>query len=495
MISKRFNLPSSSEFVVQYFDEEWQSYIDVEDVDCLVDKTKLRVTSVTSVSFKSVASSEAVESRDVLSEQLSTSSTVPADEQWPSQFAFPVQKVPPNLMTALDKGIDLCSPKQRYLRGQLLQILCSEAVKLTTHPDHSQKIEMAKSIITAWPHLKEPIGRGYDGWLASIVDCLKSTRRVLGLVDKSRSVAIMERKRALSSGPGVSTEKQNLGQQDSEANSVHSCTAGIPSSKVTRKIPRYLKKSMQVQQSSQKQQSVENTDVENCADHTEDTGVFGSQITTVAVIEFSASTSTVEQVSDSTTTPLSPTESVSVMKELWSKPEGERPWDQLLHLLKITFDSRRMMVSSSSTTTQIRDEYPALFFREAFIQEYCLLTEMSECMTKAMDSITEKCQVFVKLSQKKVNSGARIEGLDKLAHIMSQLSLALEIERDPDIERELRAIAGLLLLPLLLKDNSSYFITPLEVCSLWPPYVIGQAIYIFILSFVFLLSFFLFFLA
>ena len=121
-------------------------------------------------------SPDRVHDQDVVSKQ---TSTVPNAAQWPNQFVFPIQKVPATLMAALDKGIDLCNPKQRYLRGQLLQILCSEAVKLTSHPDHYQKIEMAKSIITAWPHLKEPIGRGYDGWLSSIVDCLKSTRRAL----------------------------------------------------------------------------------------------------------------------------------------------------------------------------------------------------------------------------------------------------------------------------------------------------------------------------
>ena len=312
MIIKRFDLASSFEFILQYFDEEWQSFIDIEDVNCLVDKTKLRVTSVASVNVKNVASPERVEDQDVLVKQ---SSTVSNAAQWPSQFVFPVQKVPANLVTALDKGIDLCNPKQRYLRGQLLQVVCSEAVKFTSHPDHSQKIEMAKSIITAWPHLKEPIGRGYDGWLASIVDCLKSTRRVLGLIDKSRSVAIMKRKCALPCGPSVSTEQKDSGQDDSDATSVSTCTEDLPSSKSARRNPRYSKKSMQVLQSSQQQHSVENTDVEieNCTD-SEEIGVFqvhGSQITTVAVIECTPSTCNDEQVSDSTSTPLPLVESMS----------------------------------------------------------------------------------------------------------------------------------------------------------------------------------------
>lgn len=518
MIIIRFDLARSSDFILQYFDEDWQSYIDVEDIGCLVDKTKLRVTSVAAVNVKSVASPESVEDQDVLSKQSSTVSNV---AQWPIQFVFPVQKVPANLVAALDKGIDLCNPKQRYLRGQLLQVLCSEAVNLTSHPDHSQKIEMAKSIITAWPHLKEPIGRGYDGWLASIVDCLKSTRRVLGLIDKSRSVAILKRKRALSSGPNVSTEQKDSGQDDSEATSVSSCTEDLPSSKSARIIPRYSKKSTEVLQSSQQQHSVENTDVEaeNCTNHSEDIGVFqvfGSQITTVAVIECTPSTCNDEQMSESTSTPLTPVESVStavysgkvqsalqsehsesednstgnveevctlqdpqaLMKDLWSKPEHERPWEKLLHLLKLTFDSRRMLLLRSSTTAHIHNEYPALFSREAIIQEYCLVAETSVCMTKAVENITQKCQMLVKLSAQKLQSDAGIAGrragVNRLSQIMSQLSLAMEHESDPDDEHQLRAVAGLLLLPLLLKDNSSYFITTLEVT-----YLLVHQIYVF----------------
>ena len=63
--------------------------------------------------------------------------------------------------------------------------------------------------------------------------------------------------------------------------------------------------------------------------------------------------------------------------------------------------------------------------------------------------------------------------MDKLSHIMSQLSLAMEHESDPDVEHQLRAVAGLLLLPPLLKDNSSYFITALEV-SVRPILRIGE---------------------
>ena len=244
-----------------------------------------------------------------------------------------------------------------------------------------------------------------------------------------------------------------------------------------------------VQPSSKQQHSVETAVIENCTAITEDTGMFGSQFTTeLAVIQFPpsnkeqplVSTTTAfgslsKAVSSSKTLQPEPeiedksSDPVVLMKDFWSQAEHDRPWDKLLHLLKLTFDSRRMLVSHSSTTAQIRDEFPALFFREAFIQEYCLLTASSDCMSKAVANIAEKCQMFVGLTQQKLEteacSAGRTADVNKLSCIMSQLNLAMKHESDPDIEHQLRAIAGLLLLPLLLKDNSSYFITTLEVIS------------------------------
>jgi len=44
-------------------------------------------------------------------------------------------------------------------------------------------VEVHNSIILQWPYMIEQIGRNFDGWLASITDCLKSTRRHLGMID------------------------------------------------------------------------------------------------------------------------------------------------------------------------------------------------------------------------------------------------------------------------------------------------------------------------
>ena len=176
----------ATEFALQYFDQEWQSYVNVEDYSILQDRTKLRTVSMHTQSRHSqgdVSSNATEVVANATQDVASDSSASTSFSEWPSPFVFPVKALSPHLVDALDKRINLCNPKQRYLRGLLLQTLCSEAVKFKTHPDHREKVEMAKSITLAFPHLKEPVGRGYDGWLASVVDCLKSTRRQLGVID------------------------------------------------------------------------------------------------------------------------------------------------------------------------------------------------------------------------------------------------------------------------------------------------------------------------
>jgi hypothetical protein len=118
---------------------------------------------------------------------------VPVEGSWPTCFEFTISKLPANVNEPLTNVTDLTLPKQRHLRGLLLNTLCDEAVKFKSHPNCGEKNDMAKRIIVTWPHLREQVGRGYDGWLTSTVDCLKAKRRALGINDQGRSLAIRKR--------------------------------------------------------------------------------------------------------------------------------------------------------------------------------------------------------------------------------------------------------------------------------------------------------------
>jgi len=104
---------------------------------------------------------------------------------------------------ALNNSIDLTLPKNRYLRGFLLNTMRDEAVKFKSHPNSYEKQELARCIVSTWPHLKESIGRGYDRWLSSIVDCLKTKRRALGIIDENRAHIVRKRKLAVNNSPTV----------------------------------------------------------------------------------------------------------------------------------------------------------------------------------------------------------------------------------------------------------------------------------------------------
>lgn len=112
---------------------------------------------------------------------------------WPTPFVFPFDKLSTSVSDALHSQVNLLDSKQRYLRGLMVRAVCSKALQFKSHPSNGEKIDMARSIISAWPYLKEPIGRGFDGWLASI-ECHKTSRRELGLVNRNRSLAMRKRK-------------------------------------------------------------------------------------------------------------------------------------------------------------------------------------------------------------------------------------------------------------------------------------------------------------
>jgi hypothetical protein len=166
--------------------------VDVDDYSVLIDKTKIRCTE-NDVGFQHQTPRSCVNSSaDEKSPELPTGQVTVAGS-WPDKFEFPISKLPTKVVEALKNGTDLTLPKHRHFRGLLLNTLCDEAVKYKSHPNCGEKNEMAKSIVATWPHLREPVGRGYDGWLSSIVDCLKAKRRTLGIIDKGRSQAVRKR--------------------------------------------------------------------------------------------------------------------------------------------------------------------------------------------------------------------------------------------------------------------------------------------------------------
>lgn len=156
---------------IQVWDEDWVAYIDLEDFSSLRDKAKLTCkvkVRPEEVDLPTVNESSLLPSSNT-SVQRSNIMFQPK-RNWPDPFKFPVASLPKQVLRALEENIDLNKPANRYLRGLLLQTLCNEAVSIKSHPERHEKVSLAKSIINEWGYLKEQYGKGWEGWLTSIVD-------------------------------------------------------------------------------------------------------------------------------------------------------------------------------------------------------------------------------------------------------------------------------------------------------------------------------------
>ena len=195
--------------VVQYFDTEWDAFIDIDDYNSLQNKMKIRCALIDSTARVVLQAIQLTPNTPANVQHGMASTLSLIDETpttcklyeplsscslWPSPFVYPVHQLPASVTDALNNKLDLNSPKQRHARGLLVRTLCVEAVELKSHPDYLQKVELAKSIIAAWPYLAESVGRGYDGWLSSIIDCLKVVRQQKGKTDARRSAACRKRR-------------------------------------------------------------------------------------------------------------------------------------------------------------------------------------------------------------------------------------------------------------------------------------------------------------
>lgn len=310
-------------------------------------------------------------------------------------------------------------------------------MKIKSHPDHSQKVDMAKSIILQWPYLTEQIGRGFDGWLASIVDCLKSTRRTLGIVNKARSSAVLNRKRANAIStpvkpkramysqhengaatepvaeslerqcPGVSTEltastSGNQGPDAAEPRSdgsrgqglganaepIASSSGGHGPGTTTEPITGSL----------EGQGPAATTDTRAIS-----SGCQGPGVTTVPVadrLEFQGLGATAEpRASSSGGEVVNVTAIIEEMKILMKNTDAQRSHHRLMKLLSLSFDDRRSWIYTCCTKTEeLKKLYPALFSRKALLQEFCMIIKEKKWIEVAKERALLKMPKFTALA-------------------------------------------------------------------------------------------------
>jgi len=152
------------------------------------------------------------------------------------------------------------------------------------------------------------------------------------------------------------------------------------------------------------------------------------------------------------------------MCEEWAKPEDVRDYSKLLLLLKSTYDCRRKsMHTTLAKTSALRKEYPALFFRDAILQEFQMITvsDAANSFKLAQDRAIRMCPRFVDIARS--GSDMSKQKRMKVEKVLVSLEMSLEETTDVDKQQLIKATAGLIILPILLGENSAYFFNDFQV--------------------------------
>lgn len=182
---------------VQYFDKEWETYIDFNEAALSANKFKIvqiesqdNYSSIIMQSESNILddqsnnpinsnlqsifqpdSHSSILMNDML--QSPTISTHSSRVKWPIQFDVRMCPMSPNVTNAL------LSEKQLSWREKsvLMHDLCCYIKEFTRYPTSDQYNEVAQNLVKTYPYLTESIGSGHDGWKQKIRDQMKNSRR------------------------------------------------------------------------------------------------------------------------------------------------------------------------------------------------------------------------------------------------------------------------------------------------------------------------------
>jgi len=156
-------------------------------------------------------------------------------------------------------------------------------------------------------------------------------------------------------------------------------------------------------------------------------------------------------------------DSISEMKLEWLKSEGVRDNSKLLSLLRKTFDERRSWLYHSGIKTQeFMSAYPALFFREAVMQEYEMVVHLSNSIQAPLERAKKYAPMIINVASNQLTTAKGfVKKLSPKQELMKRIITKLELVSEEDVQnlewiQSCRAVAGLMLLPVLLGERPEY---------------------------------------
>lgn len=510
-IKERLLIQEDAYISVQYYDKGWDSFVDIEDVSVLENRMKLRVNELTvAFSVPNISNAATCENIVTIATQVKKNSeldnaALSLSSHWPINYTLPRHRFPESLVQALDQKVDLKKPCYRYQRGQLLQAITSQCLTLTSYPDLSQKLDMAKAIVREYPHLTENYGSGYAAWYASVCDSLKNSRRY----SKRNNNFTSEVKKcnvsaATSAVPGVIARHSvdTVLSENRPAPQSNEWTISNPTeSETSRDI--ILNEGQNLLHDLDRHDHTRAVEVvgsylvpeklsTNVADEVSGNNPQGSQCQIkkceAMVYErkrplvFRRSSSSIaskrgREIGSSELLDTSTNDSViTEMQEIMTLAEAERHADKLSHLMKQSYLARQLLIRDRVPIDQLRKMYPGLFTIAGIVNEYEQLNQVSNVLINFNKHLLELGGKLLLMTEESLQSRSKMSSV--LQPIMEDYVEAVRTEDSLDVRNKHLLVFAVRSLPCLLKEDTNL------ICKNVQVYYVGNARFVVFINFV-----------
>lgn len=186
-------------YQLQIYDEEFNEYIDLEDIALISNKSKIKIIenkSVTEANASAViptsGNASQPEINDIFNEtQVNVDVVLDLKDQWPSIIDLPYKSFSMPLIGALENKAAL----SWVLSSELITHLAKYAYKFKCYPTKNERLQIIESFLNRYPYLKNDIGSAAGGWEIKLLNKLKKIRQN----DTSLEVKLNREKRKIES--------------------------------------------------------------------------------------------------------------------------------------------------------------------------------------------------------------------------------------------------------------------------------------------------------
>ncbi|OWF53477.1 hypothetical protein KP79_PYT25477 [Mizuhopecten yessoensis] len=254
-----FNLDNFTNIIIQRFEKDWETFVDISDNTKIENLDKFKCTSVASlfddfmmldsdsvcddflnqsrtcnvhnVSPASVNSESSIELSKNRSSSSSSVSRSPLSNGWPFEYKLPTSTFSKRLQNTLEEGNGM----NWSLKHEFIQCITESVVNITLYPSSSQLQDVASNIVHTYPHLRETMGNGYEGWKQSLRNSLKNNRR------KSEEPIVKHKKRKVAKSTTSDISLCEAQMSDVDASSDITPTSSPSSSGSCKMVYHHLK--------------------------------------------------------------------------------------------------------------------------------------------------------------------------------------------------------------------------------------------------------------